>query len=117
MDFKLVMVFVDEDQTDAVLTASRQAGATGATILPNARGQGLEKSLGILGLEILHPRDVVLALVEARRADAVLEAVQKAGHLDESLGTGIALEIDVNKAVGLKEHIKKLEETMPPTSS
>lgn len=117
MDFKLIMAFVDEDQTDPVLAASRKAGATGATIIPNARGLGLEKTLGIFGLEILHPRDVVLVLVEARRSSEVLEAVKQAGHLDESLGTGIALEIDVNKAVGLSEHIKKLEEQIPPSSS
>ncbi|SFC21164.1 nitrogen regulatory protein P-II family [Marinospirillum celere] len=117
MDFKLIMAFVDEGKTDSVLTASRNAGATGSTIIPNARGQGLEKSLGIFGLEILHPRDVVLVLVEARRADEVLEAIKQAGQLDESLGTGIALEIDVNKAVGLSEHIKKLEEKIPPASS
>ena len=115
MQFKLIMAFVDEDKTDKVLDASRKAGATGATIVTNARGQGLKKSLGIFGLEILSPRDVVLILAENRRADAILEAVTEAGNLDESLGTGIALQIDVDKALGLTEHIKALEQQMPPS--
>jgi nitrogen regulatory protein PII len=114
MSFKLMMVFVDEDKTDQVLDASRAAGATGATIITNARGQGLEKTIGIFGLEILNPRDVLLILVEARRIDEVLNAVTTAGELDESLSTGIALTLDVEKAVGLSEHIKMLASQFPP---
>jgi len=113
MNFKLIMVFVDEDKRDAVLDASRQAGATGSTIITNARGQGLQKAIGILGLEILNPRDVLLILVETRRVDQVMQAIVQAGGLDESLGTGIALQIDVEKAFGLVEHIKTLETHFP----
>ncbi|WP_151703883.1 P-II family nitrogen regulator [Nitrincola alkalilacustris] len=114
MDFKLIMVFVDEDKRDVVLDASRQAGATGSTIITNARGQGLQKAIGILGLEILNPRDVLLILAESRRVDQVMKAIVKAGELDESLGTGVALQIDVEKALGLSEHIKALEASYPP---
>ncbi|MFN3714020.1 MAG: P-II family nitrogen regulator [Alcanivoracaceae bacterium] len=114
MSFKLMMVFVDEDKTDKVLDASRATGATGATIITNARGQGLKKAIGIFGLEILNPRDVLLILVEARRVDDVLKAVTAAGELDESLSTGIALTLDVEKAVGLSEHIRMLASQLPP---
>lgn len=114
MKFKLLMVFVDEDKTDKVLDASREAGATGATIITNARGQGLKKAIGVFGLEILNPRDVLLILVEARRADEVLDAVTRAGGLDETLNTGIALSLDVDKALGLSAHIKMLQSQHPP---
>lgn len=67
MRFKLIMVFADEDKTEQVLDASRNAGATGC--IKKALGQGLEKGVGIFGLEILHPRAVVLILAEERRAD------------------------------------------------
>lgn len=113
MNFKLLMVFVDEHMTDKVLDASRDAGATGATIVTNARGQGLKKTLGIFGLEILNPRDVLLILVEERRADVVLDAVAKAGNLDESMNTGVAITLDVDRAIGLSEHIRKLQESNP----
>lgn len=113
MLFKLIMVFVDEDKTEQVLDASRDAGATGATIISKARGQGLEKVVGIFGLEILNPRAVVLILAEERRAGRVLEAVAEAGNLDESLGTGIAIQLDVEKALGLSEHIKELHKLKP----
>ncbi|QTF91536.1 hypothetical protein [Halomonas sp. BM-2019] len=58
-------------------------------------------------------RSVILILVEARRASAVLEAVSEAGQLDESLETGIALELEVSRALGLSEHIKALSREHP----
>lgn len=113
MDFKLLMVFVDQDRTDTVLTAAREAGATGATIINNAQGQGLKPQLTFFGLEFMASRSVILILVEARRAESVLNAVSTAGKLDESLDTGIALEIEVSKALGLTEHIKALSKEHP----
>ena len=117
MDFKLIIVFVDDNKTDQVLDAARAAGATGATIITSARGQGLKKLTGIFGLELLEPRDVVLILVEARRADAVMSAVLAAGKLDESLRTGLALQLDVERALGLTEHIETLSRQHPVDSA
>jgi len=113
MEFKLIVVFVDDNKTDQVLDASRAAGATGATIISSARGQGLKKLTGIFGLEILEPRDVVLILVERRRADAVMTAILEAGHLDETLRTGLALQLDVERAMGLSAHIQALAKQVP----
>jgi len=113
MDFKLLMVFVDQDHTDKVLDAAREAGATGATIINNAQGQGLKPHLTFFGLEFMASRSVILILVEARRSSTVLDAVCEAGKLDESLNTGLALELEVNRAVGLSEHIKALSQEHP----
>lgn len=65
------------------------------------------------GLEFMASRSVILILVEARRSEDVLNAVSTAGKLDESLDTGIALEIEVSKALGLTEHIKALSKEHP----
>src|SRR5690606_2048564 len=113
MQFKLILVFVDDEKTDKVLDAARAAGATGATIISHARGQGLKKMTGIFGLELLNPRAVLLILVEARRADAILQAVTDAGGLDEQLDTGIALMLDVDKALGQTQHIEALQKEHP----
>lgn len=114
MDFKLILAFVEDAKTDEVLDAARAAGSTGATIVPHAQGQGLKKQIGIFGLEILAPRTILLLLVEGRRTSAVLEAVRAAAGLDESVNTGVALELDVSRAVGLSEHVKKLSAEQPP---
>lgn len=113
MKFKLIMVFNDIDKTDKLLDASRKAGATGATIISSARGMGLNKAIGIFGLEVLNPRDVILVLVEERRAQQVMDVLVDIGGLDEKLDTGIAIMLDVEQALGLSEHIKKLEQQKP----
>ena len=38
MHFKLLIAFVEDSKTDKVMDAARQAGATGATVINNARG-------------------------------------------------------------------------------
>lgn len=109
MDFKLLMVFVDQDRTDKVLDAARKAGATGATIINNAQGQGLKPVRTFFGLELLATRSVILILAETSRASTVMDAAAEAGGLDDSQDTGVALELDVNRTLGLGEHIKALQ--------
>ncbi len=43
MHFKLIITFVEDSKTDAVMDAAREAGATGATVINNARGEGLKE--------------------------------------------------------------------------
>jgi len=44
MHFKLIIALVDDHLTDDVIEAARLAGATGSTVINQARGEGLEKS-------------------------------------------------------------------------
>ncbi|WP_417501122.1 P-II family nitrogen regulator [Marinobacter sp.] len=111
MDFKLIMAFVDQQNTDSVLDAAKYAGATGATIINNAQGRGHKPHYTFFGFEFMGARSVVLILVESGRSSKVLDAVCAAGRLDESSETGIAIELDVSRAVGLKEHIEYLKKT------
>lgn len=117
LKFKLVMAFVDDRKVDVVIDAGRAAGATGATIVPHARGQGMQPRWTFFGLEFLASRTIVLFVVEARRTEAVMDAISEAGGLDESAETGIALELEISSVRGLSEHIRILEQQMPPGSS
>ena len=47
MRFKLLIVFTEDAKTDAILEASRAAGATGATVINHARGEGLKRARGL----------------------------------------------------------------------
>lgn len=44
MHFKLIIAFVEDSITDSVMQSARDAGATGATIISHARGEGINKS-------------------------------------------------------------------------
>lgn len=108
MRFKLVIVFVEDSKTDAVMKAAREAGATGATVINNARGEGLETSKTFFGLSLESQRDVVLMLVEEHLSRSILEEIGAIGEFDESPGTGIAIQIDVEDAVGITHQMAQL---------
>jgi len=102
MDLKLIMALVSDDTTSAVMDAAREAGATGATIITSVRGEGLKPEKTFLGLELSAQRDVLMFLVAAPRAREILETIAKAGQFDEKPGTGIAFQVAIEDAVGLK---------------
>ncbi|MGB5775920.1 MAG: P-II family nitrogen regulator, partial [Sedimenticolaceae bacterium] len=77
MHFKLLMAFVDDTKTDAVIKAARHAGATGATVLNNARGEGLIEAKTFFGLSLDTQRDMVLLLVEEHLARQILEDIAR----------------------------------------
>ena len=108
MRFKLLVAFVDDHVTEAVIEAAREAGATGCTVVTNARGEGLEKKKTFLGLSLETQRDMVLLLVEEHRARQILEVVGKAGEFDTTSGTGIAFQVDVEDAVGVAHQVQSI---------
>ncbi|MGA8056356.1 MAG: P-II family nitrogen regulator [Burkholderiales bacterium] len=110
MHFKLIVVMVESTETDAILDAAREAGATGATVLNQARGEGLEPTKTFFGLSVEARRDVVLLLVEEHLSRRILETVAREGRFDEKQGTGIAVQVDVEDAVGVRHQIRELTE-------
>lgn len=109
MHFKLIICFVEDSKTDAVMEAAREAGATGSTIINNARGEGLNQSKTFFGLSLETQRDVILFLVEEHLSRHILETIERAGEFDKKPGTGIAIQIDVEDAVGVSHQIQTLQ--------
>lgn len=109
MHFKLIVVFVQDDKTDKVMKAAREAGATGATIINNARGEGLKGAKTFLGLSLETQRDVVMFLVEEHMAREIIETIARVGDFDEKPGSGIAIQIDVEDAVGVTGQVALLQ--------
>ena len=110
MHFKMIMVFVEDDKTDAVMKASREAGATGATVINNARGEGLKKAKTFFGLSLETQRDVVLLLVEEHLSRHILEEIARVGEFDAKPGTGIAVQVDVEDALGVAHQAKQISD-------
>jgi nitrogen regulatory protein PII len=110
MHFKLIIALVEDTVTDKVMKAARDSGATGATVISNARGEGLEKSKTFLGLSLETQRDVLFFLVEEHLSRKILETVCEVGRFDERPGTGIAFQVDVEDAVGVQSQVAELVE-------
>ncbi|NNG14759.1 MAG: P-II family nitrogen regulator [Gammaproteobacteria bacterium] len=112
MHFKLLIALIEDDKTDAVLDAARNAGATGATVLSQARGEGLKKPKTFFGLSLETQRDMLLFLVEEHLSRTILENIAVVGEFDNKPGTGIAFQIDVEDAVGVGQQIRELTEVV-----
>ncbi|OBT08614.1 transcriptional regulator [Vibrio sp. UCD-FRSSP16_10] len=108
MRFKLILAFVEDTRTDAVLDAARTAGATGATVISNARGEGLNKKRTFLGLTLEVQKDVLLFVVEEHLSRRILEKISDIGEFDQQPGQGIAVQIDVEDAVGVAHQVETL---------
>lgn len=112
MHFKLIIAFVEDSKTDAVMDAARDAGATGCTVISNARGEGMHQNKTFFGLTLATQRDVILLLVEEHLSRHILESIGEVGEFDEKPGTGIAVQIDVEDAVGVFSQSEQLSEVV-----
>jgi nitrogen regulatory protein PII len=108
MHFKLIITLIEDSKTNAVLDAAREAGATGSTVLNQARGEGVKKSKTFFGLNLEVQRDMVMLLVEEHLSRSILERIAEVGEFDKKPGTGIAFQIDVEDAVGVSHQIREL---------
>jgi len=108
MHFKLIITFVNDSKTNKVMDAAREAGATGATVISNARGEGLQKTRTFFGLSLESQRDVVLFLVEEHLSREILEKISEVGEFETNPGSGIAIQVDVEDAVGVSHQVEEL---------
>jgi nitrogen regulatory protein PII len=108
MHFKLIVALVEESLTDTVLDAAREAGAKGSTVINSARGEGVRKTKSFFGLNLESQRDIVLLLVEEHLSRHMLERISSECRFDEKPGRGIAFQIDVEDAVGVRHQINEL---------
>ncbi|MCF8372018.1 MAG: P-II family nitrogen regulator [Bacteroidales bacterium] len=108
MQFKLIISFVKPSVTDRVIDAMKEAGATGATIIP-ARGTGMNEAKTFLGLSIEDQTDILLFLVEEHVVENLLHVIETAGKFHKP-GTGIAFVLPVEHVAGLETQMKKFKD-------
>jgi nitrogen regulatory protein PII len=108
MHFKLIIALVKDNKTDTVIDAAREAGATGMTVINNARGEGLQQTRTFFGLTLETQRDMLLLLVEEHLSRHILETISAVGEFETQPGTGIAFQIDIEDAVGVLHQVKQL---------
>jgi len=107
MRFKLIIATVKTDVTDSIVDAAKEAGATGATIIPS-RGTGIHEAKTFFGLTLEAQTDSVLFLLEENLVDQVMNAIYEAGHFEKP-GTGIAFVLPVDQAVGLESQVESFK--------
>ena len=92
MHFKLIVAFVEDNKTDAIMHAAREAGATGCTVINNARGEGIAESKTFFGLTLATQRDVLLLLGSEIREAGVEVGLDLTGNLPRVAGNKVQLQ-------------------------
>ena len=80
-DAALITCIVQKGAADAIVRASRAAGAQGATVY-YAKGSGVRERLGVLGVAVEVEKEVISIVVAADQVDAITEVMYDAGRLD-----------------------------------
>ncbi|MBR9825242.1 MAG: P-II family nitrogen regulator [Alphaproteobacteria bacterium] len=109
MKLKLILALVTDEKTEIVTQTGRDAGATGCTVITAARGEGLNPPKTFFGLTLEGQRDVVLFIVEEHMSRAILEAISTAAGFDEVTGAGVAVQIDIEDAIGLSSQLEEIQ--------
>jgi len=107
MKLKLLLVMVEPSRSMDVMDCARRGGVTGATLIHQTRGEGRRGLRDFMGLSLDAGRDLLLFLVPENRTDSIMEAIADAGSFDESPGTGIVFQVDVEDSVGLDRQLGK----------
>ena len=107
MLFKTIVASVKPDITDKVVDAAKEAGATGATILPG-RGTGIHEAKSFFGLTLEPQTDIILLLIEEHLVQGILDAIVQAGEFNKP-GTGMAFVLPVEQVVGLESQLELIK--------
>jgi nitrogen regulatory protein PII len=105
MPYKSIVAMIKPTLTDVVVNSAKQAGATGATIIP-ASGTGAREAKTFFGLTLDIRTDVVIFLVDNEMVEPVLSAIKEAGRFSEP-GTGIAFVLAVEQTAGFESQMSR----------
>ena len=91
--------FFSFDSCIFVIDASRDAGATGGTIL-SGRGSGVHENESFLGVSIQPEKEIVVTLVKKENKKTIMQEICDRTKLEEH-GKGICFSMPVNKVAGI----------------
>ena len=98
-NFDLIVTVVKKGFATDVVNVSKSAGAEGGTIIPG-RGTGVHEDSKIFGIPIEPEKEMVLTLIDRKKTEKVLKAIEKELCLDDP-GKGIAFVLEVKKVTGI----------------
>ena len=108
-DFDLIISVIPRGFSDYVVSAARDAGATGATII-YGRGTS-EYDMQVMGISIQPEREVVMILVKHADRRKIMQAILDKTTLIEE-GRGICFSMPVTQVYGLTRAERHKKEQM-----
>jgi nitrogen regulatory protein PII len=99
MNYHGLFVIVERGKGKYIADEAKKAGAKGATIF-YARGMGDLESQKLFNIQVDSSKEVIIIITEQQETQEILDAVVKAGKLEEP-GAGIVFTVPVNNLIGL----------------
>lgn len=106
-NFESLFVVINTGFTETVMTAAREAGANGGTII-HGRGAGSLMAQKKYGIAITPEKEIIIILVRKSLADKVMNAIYKAAGVGTPAG-GILFSLPAERVVGLKYDLEDQE--------
>ena len=98
-EYVVIFSIVNEGFSDSVMSAAREAGAKGGTVI-SARGTANEQAKALFGIEVSGEKEIVVILVKNEIKDNILKAINNEVGLNKP-GQGIVFSLPVDSVVGL----------------
>lgn len=104
-DVEMIVAMINRGYSDFVIDASRDAGATGATVLYGR--SSIKKDDDFLnGVPIQAEKEIILILVKKSLRKKVMQEISHRTHLQEK-GNGVCFCLPVSQVMGLTPFEKK----------
>lgn len=104
MEFKheLIIAILNEGQSDSVMNAAREAGATGGTVF-HAKGTGSRETGKFLSVSIAEEKDMVYIVAKGEEKAAIMRAINEKAGPGTRAGA-ICFSLPISSVVGLREN-------------
>ena len=99
VDYDLIIAIINRGYADYVVDASRDAGATGATIVYGRGVTGPDES--IMGIHLQPEKELILILVERENKTKVMQTIIDRTNINED-HKGLCFSIPVSTVSGLR---------------
>ena len=103
MEFRheLIIAILNEGQSDSVMKAAREAGATGGTVL-HAKGTGSKETGKFLSVSIAEEKDMVYIVAKTGEKAAILRSINEKAGPGTKAGA-VCFSLPISSVVGLRE--------------
>ncbi len=97
--YDLIITIVNKGYADYVVQASREAGATGGTIIDALSSNSMDTQK-FLGITIQPEKEIVLTVVNSNTKNKIMKAIVENTNLD-TIGRGMCFALPISKITGL----------------
>lgn len=98
---ELIIAILNEGQSDAVMNAARDAGATGGTVL-HAKGTGSRETGKFLSVSLAEEKDMVYIVAKSEEKAAIMKSINEKTGPGTKAGA-ICFSLPISSVVGLRE--------------